>query len=158
MRTPRIYVDTSVLGGNFDDEFRVPTRRLFDALLEGRWVALVSDVTVDELADAPREVREFAASLPADAMERVAADEECAELADEYIRAAVVPPSMRGDALHVATAACHGADLVVSWNYRHLVNWARIRGFNAVNLRLGYPVVEIRSPLEVSFDERSEDV
>ncbi len=47
------------------------------------------------------------------------------------------------------------SDVLVSWNFRHIVNLARIRGYNSVNLRQGYPVLEIRSPLEVFFDEES---
>ena len=45
------------------------------------------------------------------------------------------------------------ADAVVSWNFKHLVQLRRIRGFHAVNVLRGYPLIEIRSPLEVIDDD-----
>ncbi len=74
MRTPRIYVDTSVLGGCFDDVFCEPTDRLFKAHARGEWTAVISDVTVDELEGAPAEVRDFAMNLPTPAVEWVRVD------------------------------------------------------------------------------------
>ena len=70
-----------------------------------------------------------------------------------YLTAGVVPPASRVDALHVALASVAGADALVSWNFKHLVQLRRIRGFHAVNLLRGYPLIEIRSPLEVVDDE-----
>lgn len=152
MKRPHIYIDTSVLGGYFDDEFAEATTRLFDALRAGKWVAIVSNVTRAELRRAPAEVRALLDALPAAGVEAVASDDESEALAEAYLLAGVVPRTMARDALHVALATCHHADILVSWNFRHLVNWSRVRAFNAVNLRLGFAMVEIRSPLEVSFD------
>jgi hypothetical protein len=75
----------------------------------------------------------------------------------EYIRQAVVSRRMLADAQHIAVATVARVDVLVSWNFRHIVNLDRIHGFNAVNLRAGYPLLEIRSPLEVWKDEH-EDV
>ena len=71
------------------------------------------------------------------------------ELADEYVRAGVLGPASADDATHVAAATVAGADLIVSWNFRHIVNYNRIRGFNAVNVRMGYRAITILSPREV---------
>ena len=51
--------------------------------------------------------------------------------------------------MHIATATVHRADLLVSWNFKHIVNVFRVRGYNAINLRLGYPILNIHSPKEI---------
>lgn len=157
MKKPHVYIDTSVLGGYFDDEFAEPTKRLFDGLRAGKWIAMVSNVTRAELRRAPPEVRDLLDGLPAAAVEAVTSDGDCEALAEAYIQAGVVSRGMVRDALHVAVATCRHADLVVSWNFRHLVNWSRARAFNAVNLKLGYPILEIRSPWEVFFDGEADE-
>ncbi len=58
---------------------------------------------------------------------------------------------VRDDARHVATATVHGVRLVVSWNFRHLVNVRREDGFNAVNLLHGWPAIRIVSPKEIIY-------
>jgi hypothetical protein len=52
-----------------------------------------------------------------------------------------------------AIATVNRVDTLVSWNFKHIVKLSRIRAFNAVNLKLGYPELEIRSPLEVYYEE-----
>ena len=79
----------------------------------------------------------------------VAIGEESEWLRDAYLKARVVGPSHGKDAHHIALATVSRADLVASWNFKHIVHWDKIRGFNAVNLREGYPPIEIRSPREV---------
>lgn len=73
--------------------------------------------------------------------------------AEAYIRAAVLSPGMRADAQHIAIATVGRVDVLVSWNFKHIVNLERIRGYNSVNLRQGYPLIEIRTPREVVSDE-----
>ncbi len=65
---------------------------------------------------------------------------------------------MRRQSIHVAAATIGRADVVVSWNFRHLVNYDRIRKYNGVNELNGYPRVEIRSPLEMGSDDENQDV
>lgn len=90
-------------------------------------------------------------------MEFVRQDEQSEALAEQYIRQEVVSHRMLADALHIAVATIAKVDVLVSWNFKHIVNLDRIHGFNAVNLRLGYAMSEIRSPLEVWKDD-NEDV
>lgn len=61
----------------------------------------------------------------------------------------VVGNSASDDAFHVALAIVHGADLIVSWNFKHLVHVDRIRAFNSVSVQMGYNTIDIRSPKEV---------
>lgn len=75
------------------------------------------------------------------------------ELAAAYIEDGAIDARMRADALHIALATVARVDVLVSWNFRHIVNLKRIRAYNAVNLKSGYPVLEIRTPREVPGDE-----
>ena len=77
---------------------------------------------------------------------------EAAVLAAHYMGAKLVPVRYSEDADHVAVAVVHKMDMVVSWNFKHLVNIHREKGFNAVNLLQGYPPVSIVNPLELIYD------
>jgi hypothetical protein len=71
------------------------------------------------------------------------------DLADIYIRENVVGKTSREDCIHIALATIFKADVLFSWNFKHIVNLNRIRGYNSVNLKSGYPIIEIRSPLDL---------
>ena len=73
------------------------------------------------------------------------------DLAEAYI-AAVLSSRMRVDAQHIAIATVGRVDVLVSWNFKHIVNLERIHGYNSVNLRKSYPMIEIRTPREVLSD------
>ena len=70
-------------------------------------------------------------------------------LGDTYIAENVVGKTRRDDCSHIALATINNADILVSWNFKHIVNVMRIRGYNAVNLKLGYSTIDIRSPKEI---------
>lgn len=156
-RTIRIYVDTSVIGGCLDDEFRAASIRLFDRGRAGDALLVISDTTLAELASAPAKVRDVIEHLPRKCVEFIRQSTESEALAEETIKQAVVSRRMLADAQHIAVATVARVDVLVSWSFRHIVNLDRIHGFNAVNLRGGYPLLEIRSPLEVWKDD-DEDV
>jgi predicted nucleic acid-binding protein len=149
VKEPRIYPDTSVIGGCFDNEFADESRALVRLAQEGRVILLLSDLLAEELEGSPPEVQQLLAGLAPPAFERVFSSEESQDLRDAYLRAKVVGPKHSADAHHIALATALRADVVVSWNFRHIVHWDKIRLFNAVNLREGYPPIEIRSPREV---------
>jgi hypothetical protein len=83
----------------------------------------------------------------------LAVSQEAEELASAYIADGAVGARMRADALHIALASVARVDVLVSWNFKHIVNLARIHAYNAVNLKQGYPLLEIRTPREVVEDE-----
>lgn len=145
----RIYTDTSVFGGCFDPEFQGPSERLFERFRAGAELLLVSDLTRLELRSAPAHVQELLDSLPSESVEAVEVDAAARNLADIYVASGVVSASMLADAQHIAAATVHRADILVSWNFKHIVNLRRIHGFNSVNLREEYPLLEIRTPREV---------
>jgi hypothetical protein len=81
--------------------------------------------------------------------EDVEITKEVLELADRYIAERVIGNASLNDARHIATATGYRVDVLVSWNFKHIVNIERIHGYNSVNVRLGYPQLEIRPPLEI---------
>jgi hypothetical protein len=151
-RALRVYLDTSVFGGVHDDEFRVASERFFNAVRSGSIVIMVSPATTIEIGNAPEPVQETFRQHAA-FTELVENTAEATRLADAYLAAKVVRRAARVDALHVATASVARADVLVSWNFRDIVQLNRIRGFHAVNLTHGYPLIEIRSPLEVVYED-----
>lgn len=153
MKRLRIYTDTSVFGGMFDEEFAEDSKRFFDEVKEGRYRILISDVTLAEIQKAPLNILQFFLSFPEEHMEHLILAQEAIELRDQYIQAGALPPACLNDAAHVALAAIAEADIVLSWNFKHLVNFERIRKYNAVNSALGYKSIEIRSPKEVLHED-----
>ncbi len=86
-----------------------------------------------------------------DNIEYVSLNEESITLASAYLEDGVVAESSLSDARHIAIATVEQVDILLSWNYKHIVNLNRIRLLNSVNLKLGYPALEIRSPREVLY-------
>ena len=148
----RIYVDTSVIGGCEDEEFREFSRRLIQRFVVGEALLVLSELTLEELASAPEAVRRVLDGIPDSNIELVNVTEEARALASAYIEAGAVGPGSGVDALHIAVATLARVEVLASWNFRHIVNLSRIRAYNAVNLREGYPLLEIRSPPEVTSD------
>jgi hypothetical protein len=149
MRALRVYTDTSAVGGCLDPEFSGASGRLFEQFRSGELILVLSDLTLLELERAPSGVRAVLDGVPTEHRQEIAFTREASELAERYIEARVIGGSMRTDAQHIATATVHRVDVLVSWNFKHIVNLPRIHGYNSVNLREGYPILEIRSPREV---------
>lgn len=150
---PRVYVDTSAIGGCLDQEFARWSNPLFDEFRSGIKIAVISDLTLRELEDAPVEVRQVISDLPSESIEYVFLGSEAILLADLYIKHGIVSEKHLIDAQHIAVAATERVDVLVSWNFKQIVNLERIRKFSAINLMYGYPIIEIRSPAEV-FHEK----
>jgi len=149
----RIYTDTSVLGGCEDEEFAEHSVRLMESFVRGERILVLSGLTVQELAAAPAEVRRRVAAVPEAFIEILQLDAATKDLAEAYVAAGVLTARMRADAQHIAIATVARVDVLVSWNFKHIVNLERIHGYNSVNLRQGYPMIEIRTPREVLSDE-----
>jgi hypothetical protein len=154
MKPLRVYIDTSVVGGCLDQEFQDASLRLFDQFRNGKMIAVVSPLTLSELDRAPEGVHAALESIPGAYREEVTATLDADRLASLYISAGVIGGSMRSDAEHIAIATVQRVDVLVSWNFKHIVNERRAHGYNSVNLREGYPVLDIRTPAEVLADAR----
>jgi hypothetical protein len=149
MKKLRVYIDTSVIGGCFDPEFAGPSRVVFHSAQQGSFDLVVSDVATAELAGAPPTVQSFYHSLPQGLLEMVSVSEEAVRLHRAYLSYGVVGSASRDDALHVAVATVSHCDLIVSWNFKHIVHFDKIRAYNAVNALEGYSPIAIHSPPEV---------
>ena len=146
---PRLYFDTSIFGGLFDEEFRLDTQKLFEMLNAAQIVCVYSDLTVSELENAPQEVKDYFKNLPEDMLEKVYITEEGNNLAKKYLAAKDVGRTSLDDCLHIATATLNKVDYLISWNFKHIVNVFRIRGYNSINIREGYLQLDIRSPKDI---------
>ena len=149
----RIYTDTSVLGGCEDEEFAEHSIRLMRDFVLGRRVLVLSSLTLQELVAAPAEVRNRLVDVPEEHIETLQLGAAAKGLAESYIAAGVLTDKMRADAQDIAIATVGRVDVLVSWNFKHIVNLPRIQGYNSVNLRMGFPMIEIRTPREVLLDE-----
>lgn len=145
----RFYFDTSVFGGVFDKEFEEITLQLFERVKLSKIICIFSDLTETELVNAPVNVRDYFRLLPTESTERVEVNDEILTLASKYIEEKVVGLTSFDDCVHIATATICKADILISWNFKHIVNVYRIRGYNSINLRMNYPTLEIRSPKEI---------
>ncbi len=145
----RIYIDTSVVGGYYDEEFKEDTIKLFERFENDEIIFVVSDLLDLELLSAPQRVRELLLKYSPDKFERIELTEEAVKLADAYIKEKVVGETSITDCRHIALATIDKVDVLSSWNFKHIVNLDKIKGYNSVNLRLGYMIVEIRSPKDL---------
>lgn len=149
----RLYIDTSVFGGYFDEEFEEFTKPLFERIKNGEFILIYSTVTQDELENAPEKVKELVTQLKAEFTDFIEVTDEAVELATKYINEKVVGQTSFADCLHIALATIQRADFLISWNFKHIVNVQRIMGYNSVNIKNGYKQLEIRSPRDLMIYE-----
>lgn len=145
----KLYIDTSVFGGFFETEFQLWTCKLVDQIFDGEFTAVVSDITLAELETAPKNVRDLADKIISENAEFVTAGQLDKDLAEKYLKEKIVTTKFRSDALHIAIATINKVDVLASWNFKYIVNLNRIRQYNSVNLKYGYSMIEIRSPMEI---------
>lgn len=132
------------------------TTAFFDRIRNKEFTVLFSTITQDELSNAPDQVKELVKSLTTEITEFLDPNEEVVELAKDYILEKVVGQTSYIDCLHIALATINHADFLVSWNFKHIVNIQRIKGYNAINIRNGYKQLEIRSPREFKKYDNNE--
>ena len=146
----KIYVDTSVIGGCLDPEFEQWSNGLFKDFKLGLFTPVISDIVVAEIAQAPEKVILKYAELLDYNPVILELNVEVIDLANAYIRRNILTENFLDDARHIAFASVFEVDLLVSWNFKHIVHYDRIRMFNSVNLENGYKQINIYSPREVT--------
>jgi hypothetical protein len=144
-----VYADTSVIGGCFDEEFNVWSNALIQEFISGIKRIVISDLTLQELELARAEVREKIREIPEENILGIGINDEAIQLAEAYIIEGALTNKSYNDALHIALATLNNSDVLASWNFKHIVNLERIRLYNSINLRLGYRIIEIRTPREI---------
>ncbi len=150
----RIYADTSVFGGMFDTEFKEPTQAFFAEVDSGRFTLVTSAIVEAEIEPAPQHIREFF-SRYLNIAEVIKPTQGAIRLQQSYVNSGVVTEKSTDDAFHVAVATVAKCDLIVSWNFKHIVHFDKIPKYNAVNTLNGYGQIGIYSPLEVISYEGS---
>lgn len=148
MKKIKVYFDTSVIGGFYDKEFETETQIIFNEVIDNKYALSISDLTIRELIKAPEHVRNLLKDKHI-IHNTLLVNDEVLELAKEYIRENVVGETSFEDCIHIALATVNEIDILVSWNFKHIVNIHRIRGYNAINIRNGYSHLEIRSPKDI---------
>ena len=153
MKLPRIYADTSVFGGCFDEEFAEESKLFFEDVKAGRFALVISSTILGELEKAPDYVQKVLTELPPEKVEVIDFCDEIALLRDAYLLAGIVGSEGKADAEHIATASVADVDFVVSWNFKQIVHYEKISRYQAVNLMNGYKEIRIYSPREVVESE-----
>jgi predicted nucleic acid-binding protein len=146
--TRKIYLDTSVIGGIFDDEFSIYSKKLFKEFELGLYSPVISQLTKQELEGAPIHVKEFFEEYES-SFELIETTAEALKLSAYYMFEGNLNLKQKVDSLHIATATVNRIDILASWNFKHIVNLNKIVLFNAVNMKNGFPTIEIRNPREL---------
>lgn len=150
MKRQRVYIDTSVIGGCFDSEFETWSNGLFEDFRLGLLSPVLSVILAAETEPAPSPVQARYEELIELGAEVLDVTEESRDLASGYNSRQILPPKYSNDALHIALATASSVDLMVSWNFKDIVHFDKIRLFNAVNIELGYKPIQIYSPRQVT--------
>ncbi len=155
MQAPEIYIDTSVIGGYFDDEFKTQTRRLWSLRKQLIFRFKTSTITLEEISKAPAHVQDlFGRTFDEESI--LTSSPEAEELARAYMERGVIPAKYFDDAQHVAICTLARISCLASWNFKHLANLQRENAFNGVNLLHGYAQVRILSPTSLIYGHEKE--
>ncbi len=149
----KFYVDTSAWGGYYDKEFSEWTIPFIEQARQGKFTIILSDVTLEELQEAPEKVKDLPTTILPEFIETITITDEQLMLAGQYIKEGALTQKYYSDAQHIAIASIMKVDSLVSWNFRHMVNFFRIKQYNSINLKFGYQTIDIRTPKEVTYED-----
>lgn len=150
MKKQRVYVDTSVIGGSFEREFATWSNGLMQDFALGIFTPVTSEIVASEIAEAPPFIQDKFVQLLSYHPEVLPISNASLALSHLYQERQILTPKYFNDGVHIALATVAEVDVLVSWNFRHIVNFNKIRLFNAVNIEQGYKPVQIFSPREVT--------
>lgn len=157
MKKLRIYVDTSVIGGCFDQEFEAWSLGLFSDFEKNSFTPITSRVVEQEIQVAPDFVQNKFQELLKFHPEVIEVNREILDLQNAYLKRAILKPKFANDLLHIAIATYSNADVLVSWNFKHIVRFDKILLYNSVNLEMGYRPIQNYSPREVTRCEKEKN-
>ena len=145
-----MYLDTSVPSFLFSSDDPVVTKRFFEKVIGSKEHQLFfSYLTMEEIQATPNiEKRELIKHALVD-LPVLEFSEKATKLADRYLKEGLTPPKYRDDALHLAIASVYNMDILVSWNFDHIVRLKTKHGVTGINTLLGYKVIDIISPQEL---------
>ena len=153
MKILRLYLETTVFNFKFADDSpdkKEDTNKLFDEIGQGKYIPYTSDYVLQELlrAEEPKRtkmvdlIKQYNITL-------LDANENAEILADKYVSENIIPQKYKTDGIHIAMATIHDLDIIVSYNFHHIVKLKTIIGTESINLREGYKKIGIYSPTEV---------
>jgi hypothetical protein len=149
----KVYIDNSVIGGLFDNEFSFVTKKLFKEFDDKTYIPVISSVTLQEIQGAPRKIIDFFNHFRLKS-EILQVTEKAVELSQNYLKEGKFTRRMLVDTLHIAVATVNNVGIIASWNFHDIVNLDKIRVYNAVNIKYGFQTVEIRSPREIIHEKQ----
>ena len=154
MKKLKVYLDTTIFNFVFADDTpkeRDLTRKFFEYI--EKYDVFISDIVVEEIAKCSSPKREKMYDLIDQYdIEELNMDEETRQLAIKYIQQGIIPLKYQDDALHIAIASVNQMDVILSWNFEHIVKLKTKREVVGVNILMGYGAIDISSPLEVVDD------
>ena len=159
MKKQKIYLDTSIINFALEDEISINERDVTQVLCEqikqGKYEAFVSDVVIQELINTPDEIKrtkllDCVNSLVLD--KPLTLTDEINILADRYVSEKIIPAKHKDDALHIAICTVNDIDVLVSWNFEHLVKHKTRMEVFGINMLLGYKLIDLCTPQEVIED------
>jgi predicted nucleic acid-binding protein len=153
----KIYLETTVFNFKFADDApdkKQDTLKLFDEIKAKKYIPYTSDYVLQELVKAEEPKRTKMVNLIKEYnVKFLAADKNAEILADKYIEEGIIPIKYRTDGIHIAMATINNLDVIVSYNFQHIVKMKTIIGVESINLRAGYKKINIFSPTEVIENE-----
>jgi predicted nucleic acid-binding protein len=144
-----VYTDTSVIGGCFDTAFKEHSLALFEEFKTGTIRLMYSDVVLNELQNSREEIKNKTKEIPSRFKTQLRSTIRSNQLAATYIAQGALHPKHTDDALHIAIATLNNADILASWNFKHIVNIDKIKLYNKINVQMGYRTIDIRTPAQI---------
>jgi predicted nucleic acid-binding protein len=157
MRKLKMYLDTSVISHLFADDTpdkMADTIKLWDDCVKGKFEIYISDVVISEIRQCsePKQSR-MLEKMRLIEFEVLPETDTVKELAAEYIKEGVLTEKSLDDCLHIAYAVINNCDIIVSWNFKHLVNFKTIDKVRIVNAINRYKEISIISPTMLIEDD-----
>ena len=150
MKKLKIYLDTSVISYLFNDENLEKTQdthKLWAQIKAGKYEAYISEVVMVEVGNSPEEINTKQLRYLKEIEHTViVVDEKTNAIADKFIELGILKQKSYDDCQHIACAIVSGCDIIVSWNFKHIVNHKTIRGAKAITNLVGYDDIMIYSP------------
>ncbi|MDR1568157.1 MAG: hypothetical protein LBS33_05725 [Streptococcaceae bacterium] len=155
----KIYLETTIFNYYFDTyrDGHVATLKLFDEICTGKHEPYTSIYVIDELEKTPDDEKKYKMLnlIPANAIAILQPNNIAIQLADLYIKNNVIPIKFFTDALHIAMASVYELEMILSFNFKHIVKRKTRIFTDFINQSLGYRLIEISTPMEIVEDENS---
>ena len=153
MKILRLYLETTIFNFKFADDSpdkKEDTNKLFYEIGQGKYIPYTSDYVLQELLRAEEPKRTKMVDLIKQYnIAFLEANENAEFLADKYVSENIIPQKYKTDGIHIAMATIHDLDIIISYNFHHIVKLKTIIGTESINLREGYKKIGIYSPTEV---------